>query len=587
MDNIYSQRIERLRSLMSSKGWDAVVVSGSDPHASEYPSDRWKQVQWLSGFTGEAGDLVITLDHAGLWTDSRYFIQARTQLEGTGVELHKTRVPDEVPIPLWLKQEFGDDAIIALDGLSVGASDALELPGTVISVPDLLSRFWEDRPAIPQTPIFTIETGETRQQKLAWLRDQIKSSGCDAALISSLDCVAWMLNVRASDIEYNPLVLSYLLVTQDRVLWYVIRQEDIDEQTQACFDEISAEDIDILPYADIEYISSEIDGKILLETSVNYNIYSSLLAANVAFEMQRSPIALRKAIKNPREVEAMRRAHITDGVAMVRFLYYLERSLDAGRELSEWDAALKLEDIRSESEEYTGDSFQTISAYGPGAALPHYITPKDDAPILRQSGLYLNDSGAQYTTGTTDITRTIPLGECTALEREDYTLVLKGHIDLAKAVFPVGTAGCQIDALARNPLWESMRNFGHGTGHGVGYFLGVHEGPQDIRQNFNSTSLRPGMITSIEPGIYREGRHGVRHENLYLCVDAGTNDFGAWLRFEPLTLCPFDCSILELDLLDRNEKRWLNDYHQKVYETLSPLLPEHIAQWLKEKTAAI
>ena len=340
MDNIYSQRIEMLRSLMSSKGWDAVVISGSDPHSSEYPSDRWKQVQWLSGFTGEAGDLVITLDHAGLWTDSRYFIQAISQLEGTGVELHKTRVPEEVPIPLWLKQEFGDDAIIALDGLSVAACDALDLPGTVISVPDMLSKFWEDRPAIPQTPVYTIETGESRQQKIAWLREKISASGFDAALVSSLDNVAWMLNVRASDIEYNPLVISYLLVTKDRVLWYVIREEDIDEQTQACFDEISAEDIDILPYSDIEYITSEFEGKILLESSINYNIYSSLKAANAEFELQRSPIALRKAIKNPREVEAMRQAHITDGVAMVRFLYYLERSLDAGRELSEWDLAL-------------------------------------------------------------------------------------------------------------------------------------------------------------------------------------------------------------------------------------------------------
>lgn len=587
MDNIYSQRIEKLRQLMSSKGWDAVVVSGSDPHASEYPSDRWKQVQWLSGFTGEAGDLVITLDHAGLWTDSRYFIQARTQLDGTGVELHKTRVPEEIPIPVWLEQQFGSDGVIALDGLSISASEALGLPGTVISIPDLLSKFWEDRPAIPQTPIFTIETGETRSQKLAWLRAEMKASGYDAALVSSLDNVAWMLNVRASDIEYNPLVISYLLVTQESVSWYVIREEDIDERTQACFDEISAEGINILPYTDIEYLATEIDGHLMLEPSVNYNIYSSLLAGDVSFQMQCSPIALRKSVKNAQEIEAMRQAHVADGVAMVRFLYYLERSLASGRELSEWDLSLKLADIRSEAEDYMGDSFETISAYGPGAALPHYMTPHEDAPILRQSGLYLNDSGAQYLGGTTDITRTLPLGDCSALEREDYTLVLKGHIDLAKAVFPKGTAGCQIDALARTPLWENMRNFGHGTGHGVGYFLGVHEGPQDIRQNFNSTPLCPGMITSIEPGIYREGKHGVRHENLYLCVDAGTNDFGSWLRFEPLTLCPFDCSALELDLLDRNEKRWLNEYHQMVYKTLSPLLPEHIAEWLKEKTEAI
>lgn len=587
MDNIYSQRIEKLRQMMSSKGWDAVVVSGSDPHASEYPSDRWKQVRWLSGFTGEAGDLVVTLDHAGLWTDSRYFIQARAQLEGTGVELHKTRVPDEVPIPIWLEQQFGQDAVVALDGLSVSASEALSLPGTVISIPDILSKFWEDRPAIPQTPIFTIEAGESREQKFAWLREEMRVSGYDAVLISSLDCVAWMLNVRASDIEYNPLVISYLLVTQDIVSWYVIREEDIDERTQACFDEISAEGINILPYTDIEYLATEIDGRLLLEPSINYNVYSNLLAGDVLFQMQRSPIALRKAIKNTYEIESMKKAHITDGVAMVRFLYFLERSLTSGCELNEWDLSLKLSEFRSQAEDYIGDSFETISAYGPGAALPHYMTPRENAPVLRQSGLYLNDSGAQYLGGTTDITRTLPLGECSALEREDYTLVLKGHIDLAKAIFPEGTAGCQIDALARNPLWENMRNFGHGTGHGVGYFLGVHEGPQDIRQNFNSIPLRPGMITSIEPGIYREGKHGVRHENLYLCVPAGTNEFGTWLSFEPLTLCPFDISALEIDLLDRNEKRWLNEYHQKVYKTLSPYLPEHIADWLKEKTVAI
>ncbi len=272
---------------------------------------------------------------------------------------------------------------------------------------------------------------------------------------------------------------------------------------------------------------------------------------------------------------------------MERFLYWLEKSVENGREISEWDASVMLSSLRADIEEYRGDSFETISAYGPGAALPHYITPRRDAPVLKDSGLYLCDSGGQYTLGTTDITRTVPLGRCTALEREDYTLVLKGHIALAMAVFPEGTPGCRLDALAREPLWRARRNFGHGTGHGVGYFLGVHEGPQDVRQNLNPVGFEAGMIISDEPGIYREGQHGVRHENLLLCVEDGSNEFGSWLRFEPLTLCHFDTSIVDAGRLDADELKWLNDYNELVYKTLSPYLPTEIASWLREKTLAI
>ena len=585
MDNIYAERIEELRSLMPSKDWDSVVSTGSDPRSSEYPAPRWKQVEWLSGFTGEAGDLVITLDHAGLWTDTRYFIQAVQQLEGTGVELHKMRVPGQVGIPEWLGSQFGPDAIVVVDGLCISAEAAAELPCNVISMPDLLSRLWQDRPQIPKTPVFTVETGETRQSKTARLRDFLDETGCDAILLSSLDEIAWTLDIRASDIEYNPLCISYLLVGRDKAWWYVDKDGEQDERSCATFSILESEGIRIRPYTDIAYLAGETAGRLCVDPStLNFDLYSNLRSLEVELECRESPVARWKAVKNPFEIEGMRRIHIQDGAAMERFLYWLEKSLESGREVDEAEAARKLGEIRSGIRGYMGDSFETISAYGPGAALPHYRTPSENAPVLRQEGLYLNDSGGQFLDGTTDITRTVPLGKCSRLEMEDYTLVLKGHIDLAMAVFPEGTPGCRLDALAREPLWLSKRDFGHGTGHGVGFFLGVHEGPQDIRQNLNGTPLEAGMICSDEPGIYREGRHGVRHENLLLCIDAGSNEFGRWMEFETLTLCHFDTSAIIPELLGSAETQWLDAYHERVYRTLSPLLPPEIAAWLREKT---
>ena len=577
-----------LRTLMRARGWDAVVVTGSDPHCSEYPAERWKQVEWLSGFTGEAGDLVVTLDQAGLWTDPRYFIQAEQQLAGTGIDLHKTRVPDQVLIPEWLERQFGPDGLIAVDGLCMGADFAQSLPGTVISVPDLLGPFWPDRPAIPQTPVFTVNPGESRREKLDWLRAFLRGRECDGILLTALDEIAWLLNVRASDIEYNPLVISFLLVTQDALCWYVLKDEVEDPESRATFSILESDGVRLLPYADIDYLPSELHGRLFVDAAtLNYQLDTNLVTAGVPLEEGTSPIGLRKAVKNATEVAGMREVHLQDGLAMERFLYWLERSVDAGREITEWDAAVKLGQLRADLPGYRGDSFETISAWGPGAALPHYITPHVHAPVIREGGLYLVDSGGQFDRGTTDITRTVPVGRISALEREDYTLVLKGHIDLAMAVFPEGTHGCRLDALAREPLWRSKRNFGHGTGHGVGWFLGVHEGPLDVRPNLNPTVLQPGMILSDEPGIYREGRHGVRHENLLLVVDAGQNDFGRWLAFETLTLCHFETDALELPLLDRSEIEWLNAYHERVYRTLSPQLPREIADWLREKTRAV
>ena len=598
--NLFAERIASLRSLMRSHDWDAVILTGSDPHGSEYPAERYKQIRWLTGFTGEAADLVVTLDHAGLWTDTRYFIQANAQLAGTGVELHKTRVPEQVLIPQWLQEHFQDDSepVLAVDGLCMGEAFAAEITEAfeskgvtpyIVSSPDLINVLWTDRPPIPQTPVFTIDSGSPRSDKLEMLRSFCRREHCDGILLSALDQIAWTLDVRASDIEYNPLVISYLLVTDDAALWFVLKERIEDPDTELAFDELSEDGVSIERYDALQDFLSESGGmKIFVDkATLNHQLFQTMEQSGVTPVPGTTPVALAKAVKNPFEIEGMKSAHIRDGVAMVRFLHWLEKSVQAERLVSEWDAAVKLGEFRSAVAGYQGDSFETISAYGPGAALPHYVTPRTDAPILEAHGLYLCDSGGQYLDGTTDITRTVPLGDLTPLEREDYTLVLKGHIDLAMALFPEGTPGCRIDALAREPLWRYRRNFGHGTGHGVGSFLGVHEGPQDVRQNLNPQPLMSGMVISDEPGIYREGMHGVRHENLLLCVQKGENEFGSGLGFEPLTLCAFDTAGLDLSLLDRAEIEWLDEYHALVYDTLSPLLEDDLARWLQQKCRKI
>ena len=600
MENIFAQRVDAIRSLMRENGWDAVILTGSDPHASEYPARRWKQVEWVSGFTGEAGDLCITLDHAGLWTDTRYFIQAVKQLSGTGIELHKMRVPEQVPIPEWLALRGFEDPVIAVDGLCqtvsavAGLKAAFDGGVTIAAVPDLLAPLWEDRPTIPSTPIITLGedlTGESREARLHWLRLWMMRQEVDAVFLSALDEIAWLLNVRGADVDYNPVVISYLLVTMDQVYWFVRKDGyiDIDEETQASFDELASDEVTICDYDEAvlalaTYVHNDVDRIFVDPSTLNLQIRESLDEDAYDVVEGVSPVPLRKAVKNAVEIEGMREAHLEDGLAMEKFLYWLEGQVG---QVDEWEAACRLQSLRAQIPGYRGDSFETISAYGPGAALPHYVTPRTGAPVLEPRGLYLVDSGGQYLFGTTDITRTIPLGPCTALEKEDYTLVMKCHIDLSMAVFPKGTCGCHLDILARNPLWQAKRNFGHGTGHGIGFFLNVHEGPQEFRQNFNAYPYVPGIINTIEPGLYREGMHGVRHENVVLVREDGTNDFGTWYSFETLTLCHYDTSVLVRDLLTPDETAWLNAYNERVYRTLSPRLPADIAAWLREKTRAI
>ena len=601
-------RVEAIRDMMRSRGWDAVVLTGTDPHVCEYSAPRWHQIEWVSGYTGE-GELVITEDHAGLWTDTRYFIQAEKQLQGTGIELHKTRVQDQVLIPEWLKMQFAgyDEVVIAVDGLGISATEVIEIRDTVgkdrtaiANVPDMLSFFWTDRPGYPQSPIITLgadTVGWSRKQKIVWIRKWLKDNGCDAILLTALDEIAWMLNVRGRDVAYNPVVMSYLLVASDTIQWFVRKGPipENDNETEDSFYELTASGVNIQDYSDIGMalagmIDDDYIKKIFIDpSSLNYDLYGILkensLQDNVV--TGKSPVALRKSVKNEVEIAGLREAHLEDGLAMERFLYWLETMIEAGEPLNEYECSVKLHEFRSRIEGFRGESFETISAYGPNAALPHYVTPENGSAELYANGLYLCDSGGQYLFGTTDITRTVPLGPCSQLEKEDYTLVLKGHIALSRIVFPKGTAGCQIDVMARAPLWNSKRNFGHGTGHGVGFYINVHEGPQEIRQNFNRQAILPGMVTTDEPGIYREGRHGIRHENVLLCVDAGENDFGRWLRFEPLTLCHFDTSILVKELLDEEDIKWLNDYNERVFRTLSPRLPSEIATWLRQKTLPI
>lgn len=614
MANVYADRIEALRGLMARNGWDAVVVSGSDPHASEYPAPRWQQVKWLTGFTGEAGDLVVTIDHAGLWTDSRYFIQAQTQLEGTGVELHKTRVPGEVPIPQWLA---ANARTVALDGLcwtqdavaeirsqleaATGQAAGHDIAGlghaSVVDVPDMLDTLWEDRPWVPATPVTTLDVenfgGTPRVDKVLWLRKWMLLQEVDAVLLTSLDEIAWMLNVRGSDIEYNPLVMSYLLVTQDYVKWFAKKLSsgcELDPDTEDSYAELMADGVEIEDY-DAVYSGiadlAEQSVKLFVDPStLNYHIFNCISDNLSSDEIVygKSPVILEKAVKVASEIDNMRQAYIEDGVAMERFLYWLETEIATGRPVSEWEASERLTAFRAEIPGYRGNSFENISAYGPGAALPHYSTPKEGSAIIRPCGLYLVDSGGQYLTGTTDITRTVPMGPCTPLEKEDYTLVLKGMIALSMAVFPKGTTGHHLDVLARMPLWRAKRNFGHGTGHGIGYYLCVHEGPQSIRYQYNPQPLLPGMVTSNEPALYREGMHGVRHENIILCKDAGISEFGEWNEFETLTLCHFDTAAVLPELLSADELAWLNAYNERVYATLAPLLPEDTALWLRTKT---
>lgn len=588
------EKIVALRKIMERENLDAYIISGTDPHNSEYLPAPWQQRKWISGFTGSFGTVVITQNTAGLWTDTRYFIQAAQELSGTDIEMHKLRVPGAIDYPEWLCENLNEKAKIGIDGFCMTVNNIKYLQEIVaskeikvIEKTDLLGEIWLDRPALPETPIFLLDTkyaGVSAKEKINDIRQDLRQQQADYILFSCLDEIAWLYNIRCNDIAYNPLAISYAIIGKEKAYLF-IKPVKVPAET---VEMLSENGIEIQDYHHLLLFLEELDKNnrfYLDQNTLNFAIYTKV-AARFPILTQVSPVILKKAIKNNIELDGFRRACLKDGVAMTQYLYWLEHEVQHSS-LSETAAAEKLTSLRARNAESMGDSFHTISAYGKNAALPHYSAIPGNDSLLKPEGLYLVDSGGQYKHGTTDITRTIPLGKLTPLEKEDYTLVLKGMIALSKCIFPKGSTGANIDIVARQPLWNHKRNYGHGTGHGIGHFLCVHEGPQDIRQTWRNQELLPGMVTSNEPGMYREGSHGVRHENIIACVPVASNEFGEWLGFETLTICYFDTSAILSELLDNGEKEWLNNYHQMVYEKLSPLLPVAEAAWLKNKTKEI
>ena len=588
MNDIIPKRIQSLRTWMEQVGIDAFIIPSTDPHLSEYVAPHWQSREWISGFTGSAGTVVITQEEAGLWTDSRYFLQAARQLKGTGIDLYKEMLPETPSIPTFLSARLKRGQTVGIDG-RVFATDAarsllqeLSPRGiSLISTGDPMEQIWTDRPEMPLGTAFIHETkyaGRSCAEKLTTIRAEMRKAGADNLLLSALDEIAWTLNLRGNDVHCNPVIVSYLLIGQEDA-HYFINSRKVTPEVAAHLYEAG---VSLHTYQEIDsYLTQLPPGSLLLEPGkTNYAVRSALPAHCHVIETA-SPVALLKAVRNEQEITGLRQAMRRDGVALVKFLKWLEEAVPQGKE-TEISVDKKLHELRAAQPLYMGESFDTIAGYGAHAAIVHYeATPETDIP-LQPRGFLLLDSGAQYLDGTTDITRTIALGPLTEEEKTDYTLILKGHINLAMAVFPEGTRGAQLDVLARMPLWLHRMNFLHGTGHGVGHFLNVHEGPQSIRMNENPVSLRAGMLTSNEPGVYKAGSHGVRTENLVLTVPAGEGLFGRYLKFETVTLCPICTRGIIRDMLTDAEIDWLNQYHRTVYEQLAPSLDEDERLWLEK-----
>ena len=587
------EKLSALRKIMDRDKLDAYIVSGTDPHNSEYLPATWQQREWISGFTGSFGTIVVLKDDAGIWTDSRYFIQAEKQLNGSGIKLHKLRVDGAVDYPEWLSEKLTLGNSVGIDSFctSVGnmkhLKEVLEVKKIeVLEKSDLLGDIWLDRPALPENllfPVPTNTTGVSAKEKIKIVRSILNRNSADYFLFNALDEIAWLYNIRCCDIEYNPVAISYAIVGKEKAYLFV-KQSKVSAEVSEILEK---EGIEIYDYHQLFLFLDEIkkESCFCVDTStLNYAVYNKIVSLFSVKEMV-SPIILAKSIKTEIEIEGFRKACIKDGVAMTKFFYWLESNIS--NELSETAVSDRLTAFRTENEAYVSNSFGNISAYGVNAALPHYSAIPGADAILEPKGLYLVDSGGQYTHGTTDITRTVPLGKMSQLEKEDYTIVLKGMIALSQSIFPKGTRGCNLDILARQAMWQTYRNFGHGTGHGIGFFLNVHEGPQAIRQDLKEQAILPGMVTSNEPGIYREGSHGIRHENMILCQPITVNEFGEWLGFETLTLCYFDTSAILPKLLNQDEKIWLNTYHRNVLEKISPFLSTEEACWLTQKTKEI
>lgn len=594
MNLTISERISGLRQYMQAHGLSAVIIPTADPHLSEYTAAHWKTREWFSGFTGSAGTLAVTLGDAGLWTDSRYFLQAEQQLQGTPVRLFKEGIPGTPSLPQWLGNMLQKHEKAGVDGRLFSLQAIEQMEETLRRHGILLEtghepekELWADRPPLPLQPAFIhplCYAGQPAKEKMEAIRASLQESGAHGILLSALDEIAWALNLRGSDIDFNPVFTAYLLITREKATLFIHPQKLTAEVREYLAGEgVATQDYTAVGDSLRRYPHPDIQ----IDPAQTNHAACAAFPATCRLIRRPSPAALLKAVKNDTEIRNLHTAMRRDGVAMVQFLHWLETAISAGERVTETGIGRKLHEFRSRQPHYMGDSFETIAAYGKHAAIVHYTaTPEEDAVVLPQ-GFLLIDSGAQYLEGTTDITRTIAMGTLTQEEKRDYTLVLKGHIDLAMCCFPLGTRGAQLDCLARAALWKDGANFLHGTGHGVGSFLCVHEGPQSIRMNENPVALLPGMVTSNEPGLYKAGRHGIRTENLTVVVPFQETEFGQFCRFDTATLCPIDTKGILPGLLTEEEKDWLNGYHRRVYAELSPFLDGAEKEWLRENTQEI
>ena len=575
---------------------DAYIIPTSDPHMSEYPADCWKYREWISGFTGSAGTVIITADKAGLWTDSRYFLQASTQLEGTGIELFKMMLPETPTIPEFLTHELKEGQTVGLNGETYSLADARSLEKALAEKEiklntnaSLIDPIWKERPAIPEAPMFEMPielSGKSTEDKLIDINKMLHKAGADCTILSALDEVAWTFNIRGTDVAYNPVVISYAFVSEKESVLFVNPKKIPAEIAE----HLKKEGVTLADYGMLATFLSRLpeQTRVFIDSKrTNVAIYNALPKSSILIEGT-SPANHLKSIKNETEIKGFRNAVLKDGIAMTKFYFWLEKMLKAGEKVTELSAAAKLTALRSEQPQYVMDSFASISSYGPHGAVVHYSpTPETDTE-LKTDSLYLLDSGAQYLDGTTDITRTIALcDEPSEQMKKDFTRALKGTIGIAKCKFPAGIRGCLIDAFARKALWDAGINYLHGTCHGIGHCLNVHEGPQSIRMEENPVILEPGMVMSDEPAMYRPGEYGIRTENMILIREDSETEFGKFLGFETLTLCYIDTKLVIPSMLSVREHAWLNKYHQMVYDLVSPHLNEEEKAWLKEKTAEI
>ncbi|QUH21202.1 aminopeptidase P family protein [Alkaliphilus sp. B6464] len=584
-------RIQKLRELMAENGIDAYIVSNSDPHQSEYMAEHWKVRSWISGFTGSNGTVVVTKDDAGLWTDGRYYIQAEKQLSGSGIRLFKAAEPNVPSYVEWISDTLKEGSYVGFDGWVFSTNIAKEMEknfkqkGMEINKDiNLLDHIWEDRPKVSTKPAFNHDgkfAGKTTLEKLTEVRREMKKKSVDYYLISSLDDIAWLFNIRGSDVRNNPVVASYALISMEYAYLFI----DTKKAPQEVQKSLEDNKVEVKDYENILLELRKLDNnkRILLDPNrTSIKVYCAIPSNCVKIEETDITTNL-KALKNDIEIESLKRCQVRDGVAMVKFLYWLYSNIGKER-ITETSSTEKLEGFRREQEYFVEPSFNTIAAYKDHAAMMHYNAYENEKCELKAEGLFLVDSGGQYFDGTTDITRTMVLGSISKEEKEDFTLVLKAHIALCKAKFLYGATGSNLDILARQPLWERGIDYKCGTGHGVGFFLNVHEGPQRFHQIQNNARLEKGMIITNEPGIYREDKHGIRTENTLLVVEDELTEFGQFMKFEVISLCPIDLEGIDTNLLTEKEIEWLNEYHKNVYTTVSPYLNQQEDAWLKNAT---